>query len=182
MLQAAAFGTGSVAIFLLSWRSLKSPGSHGFYRFFAFELLWALVVVNAPVWFREPLSTRQAASWILLTLSAGLALEAFRLLRLIGRPSSQGVLDANLPFENTTILVTSGLYRLIRHPMYASLLALAWGAGLKDLSARSILLAVGTSGFIVATALVEERENSERFGEEYAAYRRSTKRFIPFIF
>ena len=37
----------------------------------------------------------------------------------------------NLAFENTVKLVEVGLYRFIRHPMYASLLLLAWGAFLK---------------------------------------------------
>jgi protein-S-isoprenylcysteine O-methyltransferase Ste14 len=182
MVQLVFFAAGSAAVVLLSWRSLRVPGSHGFYRFFAFEFLLALIVINAPVWFQKPFSPRQIASWILLTFSAGLATEAFRLLRQIGRPSAGAARDANLPFENTTRLVTTGLYRLIRHPMYASLLAFAWGACLKDPSVVCLALAVGVSGFLTATALVEERENRGRFREEYASYMKATWRFIPFVF
>lgn len=182
MVELAFFAAGSVAVVLLSRRSLRVPGSHGFYRFFAFELLLALIVINAPVWFWRPFSARQVVSWILLALSAGLAAEAFRLLRQIGRPSATAARDVNLPFENTTRLVTTGLYRFIRHPMYASLLAFAWGACLKDLSVVCLVLAVGVSGFLTATALVEERENRGRFGEEYASYMKVTWRFIPLVF
>jgi protein-S-isoprenylcysteine O-methyltransferase Ste14 len=182
MVQLAVFAAGSAAVVLLSWRSLRVLGSHGFYRFFAFEFLLALIVINAPVWFQTPFSARQVASWILLTLSAGLAAESFRLLRQIGRPSAAAATDANLPFENTTTLVAAGLYRFIRHPMYASLLAFAWGACLKHPSVVCLALAVGVSGFITATALVEERENRGRFGEEYANYMKATRRFIPFVF
>ena len=65
MLRVALFVAVSAAILRLSWRSLSDPRSHGFYRFFAFELLSALILRNAPFWFRDPLSPRQLASWFL---------------------------------------------------------------------------------------------------------------------
>jgi protein-S-isoprenylcysteine O-methyltransferase Ste14 len=157
--------------------------SHGFYRFFAFELLSALVLLNVPVWFRDPLSVRQLVSWFLGAVSIGLAIEGFRLLRVIGRPAPMAARSTNLSFENTTTLVTVGAYRLIRHPLYASLLALAWCAYLKDPWAiTGVVLAAGASGFLIATAVAEERENLARFGAPYAAYMKRTRRFVPFVF
>lgn len=182
MYRTWVFLAGSAGIILLSWRSLRVPRSHGFYRFFAFELLLMLVLLNIPWWFREPVSARQIVSWLLLFASLGLAIEAFRLLKEAGKPAQEGAGGTNLPFENTTVLVARGVYRFIRHPMYASLLALGWGACLKDPSALSVALAAVASGFLVATAVVEERENSERFGKEYSAYVKNTKRFVPFVF
>ena len=41
MVRTAIFLIASVAIVRLSWRSLKDWRAHGFYRFFAFELLTA---------------------------------------------------------------------------------------------------------------------------------------------
>jgi protein-S-isoprenylcysteine O-methyltransferase Ste14 len=183
MLRAVLFFAASVALLPLSWRSLRNPRTHGFYRFFAFELLLALVLKNAPLWFRNPFSARQWASWCLGAASIVLAIEGFRLLHLVGRPGPGMAQSANLPFENTTQLVTTGAYRWIRHPLYASLLALAWCAYLKHpLGGWSILLTLGASGFLVAAAVAEEHENLERFGAAYAAYMRSAKRFIPFVF
>jgi len=157
--------------------------SHGFYRFFAFELLSALILLNAPVWFRDPLSARQLVSWFLGAVSIGLAIEGFRLLRAIGRPAPTAARSANLSFENTTALVTVGAYRLIRHPLYASLLALVWCAYLKDPCAVSgIVLAPVASAFFIATAVAEERENLASFGAPYAAYMKRTRRFVPFLF
>ncbi len=168
---------------LVSWRSLGAPRSHGFYRFFGFELLFILILLNAPHWFREPLSARQLVSWVLLAASLGLAIEGFRLLRSLGKPVREAPRDATLlPFENTMALVTSGAYRFIRHPLYASLLAGAWGACLKHPSVASAGLALGASGFVVATAITEERENLARFGPAYAAYMKTTRRFVPFVF
>ena len=131
-MRTAVFLAASGAIIGLSWRSLRDLRSHGFYRFFGFELLAILILRNAPVWFRDPLSGRQLLSWFLGAVSIGLAIEGFRLLRLIGRPSPTAARHSNLPFENTPTLVTVGAYRFIRHPLYASLLALVWCAYLKD--------------------------------------------------
>jgi protein-S-isoprenylcysteine O-methyltransferase Ste14 len=167
----------------LSWRSLRDLRSHGFYRFFAFELLSALILLNVPMWFRDPLSARQLVSWFLGAASIGLAIEGFRLLRLIGRPTPTASRDTNLPFENTTTLVTVGAYRFIRHPLYASLLAVVWCAYLKNpMAISSIVLALGASGFLIATAIAEERENLMRFGAAYADYMKRTRRFFPFLF
>jgi protein-S-isoprenylcysteine O-methyltransferase Ste14 len=167
----------------MSWRSLRDPRSHGFYRFFAFELLSALILLNVPVWFRDPLAARQIASWFLGAASIGLAIEGFRLLRLIGRPTPTATRSTNLPFENTTTLVTVGAYRFIRHPLYASLLALVWCAYLKNpLAISGVALALGASGFLIATSMAEERENVTRFGAAYVSYIKRTRRFVPFLF
>ena len=183
MLRIGLFIVASVAIFALSWRSIRDLRSHGFYRFFAFELLTALILLNVPVWFHNWLSVRQLVSWTLGVVSIGLAIEGFRLLRVIGRPVSTADLSTNLPFENTTVLVTVGAYRWIRHPLYASLLAFAGCAYFKNPCAPgSILLAMGASGFLLATAIAEERENLKRFGAPYANYMKSTHRFVPFLF
>lgn len=181
-MQLALFLAGSAAILRLSWRSLGDLRSHGFYRFFAFEFLLALILRNAPVWFRDPLSLRQLASWLLGAFSIALAIEGFRLLRVIGRPLRTAAQATNLGFENTTRLVTVGAYRFIRHPLYASLLSLAWCAYLKDPgSIGSVALVLGATAFLTATAVVEERENLARFGAAYADYIRRTRRFIPFV-
>lgn len=192
MLRVGIFAAASAAITVLSWRSLRAPRSHGFYRFFAFELLLILVLLNVPHWFREPLTVRQIVSWCLLATSLGLAIEGFRLLRRIGKPLRKATRATNsadrlgvgalLAFENTTALVAVGAYKLIRHPLYASLLAGAWGVCLKHPSGISVGLALSVSAFSVATAIAEERENLARFGAPYAAYMKSTRRFVPFLF
>jgi len=146
-------------------------------------MLLALILCNAPVWFRDPYSLRQWAAWILGAVSIALGVEGFRLLHQMGKPKSAAVEDTNLPFENTTRLVTSGAYRRIRHPLYASLLALALSAYLKNpLNLWTILMTLGVCSSLLATALAEERENVQRFGEAYIRYMGSTKRFIPFVF
>ena len=170
----AIFGLGALFIVVLSRRSLRDPRSHGFWRVFAFEALLGLLLVAVGRWFVDPLSPRQVASWVLLAVSLALAVWGFLLLVLAGKPRG-GV-------EGTTTLVTSGIYRYIRHPLYSSLLFLAWGAFLKAPAPASATLAVLASAALVATARAEERENTAKFGEAYTRYMRATKRFLPLVF
>ena len=183
MIGIAVFFLATLAILRLSWRSLHSLKAHGFYRFFAFELLAGLIAVNLPIWFRDPWCGRQIASYVFGAISIGLAAEGFRLLIKIGKPSAERAHNTNLAFENTTRLVTTGAYHFIRHPLYASLLALLICAWLKaPLSAVNIALAFAAAGFLLATALAEEKENLARFGSEYPEYMKRTRRFVPFLF
>jgi protein-S-isoprenylcysteine O-methyltransferase Ste14 len=176
------FLLGSLGFVILSRRILTKPNSHGFPRFFAFEAILGLVVLNASAWFVQPFSLPQLVSWALLLLSAFLAVHAFSVLRQFGKPD-QSIPDASrLKFEKTTHLVTEGPYHFIRHPMYASLLSLAWGVFLKQITLISGLLAILASLALYAAAILEEKENLRIFGNEYAAYMQRTRRFIPFVF
>jgi len=171
----------SAAILVLSWRSLRNPRSHGFFRFFAFELILVLVLLNAEAWFRQPFALHQLASWLLLIGSLLLAVHAFSLFRLLGKATPPPPESSNVAFEHTTQLITVGAYRYIRHPMYSSLLLLAWGAFFKEISMLAALCVLVASVFLYATAKVEEKENIGRFGDAYESYMKNTRMFIPFL-
>jgi len=173
---------GSAFITAVSWRSLNKPRSHGFYRFFAFEFLLVMLVLNAPSWFDAPFSLHQQVSWVLLIASLALIIHSLDLILILGLPEGSVPNSPNLPFENTTRLVVVGTYRFIRHPMYASVILLAWGIAMKAPSARSLCLSLIIMVFLYAAARVEERENIGRFGEEYRQYMKKSRMFIPFLF
>jgi protein-S-isoprenylcysteine O-methyltransferase Ste14 len=78
-------------------------------------------------------------------------------------------------------LVTSGPYRLVRHPIYSGILV----AGIGTAVALSWLwlAAVGLAGiYFVYSAAVEERYLAEQFPDTYPPYKRSTKMLVPFVF
>jgi protein-S-isoprenylcysteine O-methyltransferase Ste14 len=75
-----------------------------------------------------------------------------------------------------------GAYKYIRHPLYSSLLFLAWGVFFKDPSWLGGILALAATIFLVVTAKVEEAEDIRFFGPAYQIYRKQTKMFIPFLF
>jgi protein-S-isoprenylcysteine O-methyltransferase Ste14 len=183
MLKIVVFVVASAGIVYLSRASLRSPRSHGFYRFFAWEAILALILLNVEYWFRDPFSLHQVISWIFLIASAFLVLHAVHLLRLIGKPTEQRQgSEATIGFEKTTELVSVGAYKYIRHPMYSSLLFLAWGVLFKNLSWFSGIFALAATVFLVATAKAEEAEDIRFFGAAYRTYIKQTKRFIPFVF
>jgi len=176
MIKLIIFAIASVIIVWVSWAPLqvRDRRSHGFFRFFAWESILALILLNVEYWFTEPFSMPQFISWLLLCASLFLVVHGVHLLRVIGKPRGQ--------FENTTTLVKLGAYRFIRHPLYSSLLVLAWGVFFKHPSLIGSALALAATAFLVATARIEETENMNKFGDDYAVYMKTTKMFIPFVF
>lgn len=172
----------TAGIALLTRASLRSPEMHGFYRFFAWESILALFLLNVERWFVDPFGLSQLISWLLLFLSLVPLILGVRGLRGAGKPSQERQQEGLLAFEKTTSLVTSGIYRYIRHPMYASLLYLAWGIFLKWLTWPGLVLALAATLFLTATARVEESENARYFGPDYREYVLHSKMFIPYLF
>lgn len=173
--------TGTLFLFFVSRKSLLHPRSHGFYRFFAWEGILLLVLLNARFWIDDPLSVRQIFSWILLTASLYPVTHGIFLLYFLGKPEQISATGTDLVFEQTTNLVTTGVYKYIRHPLYASLLYLTWGVYLKEFTWLTSGIAVAVSLFLFATAKAEEREVAIRFGERYMTYATKTKMFIPYV-
>jgi len=171
----------TVAITVLSRRTLLHFHSHGFYRFIAWEAIAALILWNLPRWFSEPLSPRQIVSWIILFGSLYVLWSGVSRFRAARRSGNRTESDL-FAFERTSELVTTGIYRYIRHPLYASLLYLAWGAYLKEPGWTSTVLAVIASASLVATAKADEKECVQYFGDQYTDYMRRTRMFIPLIF
>ncbi len=73
--------------------------------------------------------------------------------------------------------VTPGPYRYIRHPLYVGWFITFWAT--PSMSVGHLLLAIGTTAYILIAIYFEERDLDEFLGEEYRAYRRNTPLFIP---
>jgi len=79
-------------------------------------------------------------------------------------------------------LVTSGIYVIVRHPLYLSGLLILVGTNVYFGSKWAWL---GTTLVLIVILLripIEEKHLKERFGEEYIAYKRRTKAILPWIF
>ena len=177
-----AFAVATVFLLAISRASLRDLGSHGFYRFFAWEAILILTLLNLDHWFDEPFSLPHLVSWLLLALSLFLVIHGVRLLHRVGRPDSTREDTTLLGLEKTTMLVTVGAYRYIRHPLYSSLLLLAWGVFFKSPSWIGAGLAIAATLCLTATARIEEAENTRFFGPVYQEYMKRTRMFIPFLF
>ena len=181
MIRIILFVLGSIFFLYISRRSLLNPKSHGFYRFFVFEGILALVLLNHPYWFSDPFSIVHIVSWLLLGTSIYFIVQSLLMLKKQGGHAERKDTPENLPFENTVNVVDDGLYRYIRHPMYGSLLFLGWGAFLKNSTPFTFGLVLFVTGGLVVVAKVEERENIRFFGSDYKAYMKRSKMFIPWI-
>lgn len=183
MFKLIAFAVLSVCLICISWGSLRVPRSHGFYRFFAWEFIGALFLLNVDAWFRNLLSWHQLASWFLLIACIIPLVFGIRSLTSQGRPVKHRPGEPQLlAFEKTTTLVKTGIYRYIRHPLYSSLLLLAWGIFFKVPTWFGALLALGATLFLFATARADEAECIRFFGPAYETYMKETRRFVPFLF
>lgn len=179
--QTLLFVVGSTFFIYLSRKQLKNPRCHGFYRFFAFEAILVVLLLNLPYWHNQLFAPHQIVSWVILATSIGFVIDGLRQLRKHGGQKPRAM-EENFAFENTSQLVTSGIYRFIRHPMYSALLLLAWGGLIKNLTIVGLFASLVASLALLMTGLVEERENLAFFGAPYSSYMQRSKRFIPFLF
>jgi len=167
--------SGTVLLVLFSWFfSIRDKRYHGLARFFAFESIFILFLMNYKVWFRDPFSWNQVISWILLIASIYPVIAGFLLLKKKGKPEKT--------LENTTVLVKSGIYKYIRHPLYCSLLLLGTGIMFKDLGPLHLIAGFVNLSAVLLTAKIEEKEMIVKFGKQYADYMNETKMFVPFLF
>ena len=165
-----------------SWAGIRKLRSHGLYRFFVFESIVIIILLNINFWFKSPFCWNQVISWTFLLISIFLAIHGFLLLSKSGQKDIGRTDNTLKDFEKTAKLVKTGAYRYIRHPLYSSLLFLAWGAFFKNITFTGMVFALFASIFLFITARREEAENISYFGKEYKAYMRQTRMFIPFLF
>lgn len=74
-------------------------------------------------------------------------------------------------------LVTRGLYRVVRHPLYTFSMAFLWLS--PSVSQNSLALYAGVTLYFIVGAYFEERKLLREFGAAYADYQRRTPMFIP---
>jgi protein-S-isoprenylcysteine O-methyltransferase Ste14 len=183
MVKPIVFVILSIGIVYISRASLRAPRSHGFYRFFAWEFILGLFLLNVEAWFRDPFSWHQIIAWVLLIVS--LVPLGFGVHSLVtkGKTGKHREGDPQLlAFEKTNALITTGIYATIRHPLYSSLLLLAWGIFFKALTWQGALLVLASTLALVATAKADEAECVRFFGQAYQDYMKRTKMFLPYIF
>lgn len=133
---------------------------------------WALSFLDRPVGFLNNGQTQLVALASAL-IGVGLALDA-----LGGFAKRKTTINPHHP-ERTTGLVTAGVYRFTRNPMYLGLAFVSLAVPLL------LSTVVGLLGPVLLVAVLtrlqiipEERQLSELFGAEYTAYKSKTRRWL----
>jgi protein-S-isoprenylcysteine O-methyltransferase Ste14 len=126
------------------------------------HMAWAAVPL--PVWLR----------W----MGVGLALIAGSLLVWMFRTLGRNLTDTVVTRKQHT-LVTTGPYRWVRHPMYASAALAIVGNSL--VAANWFIFAAGclALSLLVIRTRKEEQNLIAKFGDEYRDYMQRTGRFVP---
>lgn len=125
---------------------------------------------------KERHQLRSVACWprtFLFALGLGSAIWArLNIGRNWGAPMSQ---------KDEPELVTSGPYRLVRHPIYSGIVLAVLGTAIV-LSWLFLAALVLAGVYFTYSARVEKRYLTEQVPDTYPVYRRSTKMLVPFIF
>jgi methanethiol S-methyltransferase len=89
-----------------------------------------------------------------------------------------GLRQLSAPFETRpATLVTTGLYRHVRHPLYTAGLAFLWLTPI--MTTTLMALYAGLSVYLYVGSLFEERRLRAEFGPAYAEYQKRVPRLFP---
>jgi protein-S-isoprenylcysteine O-methyltransferase Ste14 len=77
-------------------------------------------------------------------------------------------------------IVTGGLYRFVRHPLYTAGLIFIWFTPV--MTVNRLVLYLSLTVYIIIGAYFEERKLLREFGKEYENYRVRTPMLIPVLF
>ena len=80
---------------------------------------------------------------------------------------------------STPVMVTKGLYRWVRHPLYTAGLAFIWLTSI--MSINLLALNTGLTVYLILGAIYEERKLVREFGEEYTQYQQEVPMLIPWL-
>jgi len=78
-------------------------------------------------------------------------------------------------------LITTGVYAIVRHPMYLGFLLILLGFSLTTLSLLSLLVWAGLFIFLDRMATYEEGDLCRIVGEQYLDYQKRVPKWIPHV-
>jgi len=136
--------------------------------------LLCVVMAGGPIWrgeWRSPTLTLLGVGLLLMSAGCGFAGTVS-----LGRSLT--------PFPKPAVgvsLVCTGVYGLMRHPLYTAVFCAAAGWALVWRSWTALLAALALGPFFDAKARREERWLKQRF-PEYSDYERRVRRFIPWLY
>ena len=149
-------------------------------------VLPGIIVVSVGLWLFLPYGDRRdvlvfpAEDWVryvgLMLAVAGMAVRVLGL-RELGRQFSIYV-----TLQKDHKLVQSGIYGVLRHPLYLGAIFAMVGIALVFRSWLIIPGSVLVTAFVLVRISREEKLLAEHFKEEFAAYRRRTWRLVPYIY
>jgi protein-S-isoprenylcysteine O-methyltransferase Ste14 len=136
-------------------------------------ILWLMVILPDRVLYQIP------APWVYLSLVGQLAAIVVLVVGVLqtGAFSFIGLRQVIEGEQQETKLVKGGLYRWVRHPLYAAGLLFIWLTPI--MSANSLIVILSATIYIIVGALFEESKLEREFGSAYVEYKAETPMLIP---
>ncbi len=102
--------------------------------------------------------------------------------RALNRSGFSGLGSTRLQIVEDQKLVTDGVYKYVRHPLYLGDLFRNYGFVLIFSSMYGLAFMVLANIFLLARINMEENMLIDAFGDEYRDYIQRTRKLIPFIY
>ena len=141
-------------------------------------IMWICVIVgvSAFLWLM-PETLIFSAYW----LSRIIFLAVFLIWLVFFRGAMKVHKQAALSVAGIDKLITEGIYRYLRHPLYTGDILLMWGIFFLMPEVRILIGAIWVTGVLIGWMLLEEKFLLEKFGEEYEEYKKRTPMIVPKI-
>ena|SRR3989338_3232695 len=148
-------------------------------KFVSPALMWLIIFsgVALILWLvpAEAVLAQNAFTYILVVSAVFYWLYFFSLAVFINRQAAQSSVK-------TEKLVQHGVYGLVRHPIYAADIVLAWGMFLFWPRLGVLVSAIWLTLIMFYWMRLEEGVLMEKFGQDYADYKKKVPMFLPRMF
>lgn len=148
--------------------------AYNLFSFISFlPILWLMALLPDRVLYQIPVP------WVYLSLAGQIAAVVILIVGVLQTDMLSFVglrqlFDGN---KRPSKMVTNGLYRWVRHPLYTAALLFIWLTPV--MSVNSLVVIIAATIYIVIGAWFEERKLEREFGEVYAEYKAVTPMLIP---
>ena len=145
---------------------------------FAGLFAWTLGAIFITI-FRHQLLDENIPSPLAAVSASALIAADFVLLFYSGRYLGARKLVGHAELSGKSELITTGLYKYVRHPRYTGMISAVAGACILAQTKCAWTVSTIWLAFVLLSIFLEEREMRRRFGAAYEAYSRVTPRFLP---
>ena len=136
-------------------------------------ILWLMAVLPDRVLYQIP------APWVYISLTGQITAVVLLVIGVLQTDtlSFVGLRQLFEGKERSSKMITSGLYRWARHPLYTAALLFIWLTPV--ISENSLVVIISVTIYIFVGAWFEERKLEREFGVAYAEYKAVTPMLIP---
>jgi len=148
--------------------------AYNLFSFFSFlPIVWLMAVLPDRLLYQIP------APWVYVSLTGQITAVVLLVIGVLQTDtlSFVGLRQLFQGKERPSKMITSGLYRWVRHPLYTAALLFIWLTPV--MSENSLVVIISATIYIFVGAWFEERKLEREFGVAYAEYKAVTPMLIP---